>query len=65
MTKDFKELLPSRWWQKSTGIDMEQNYITVSLRTSCTEEIRPNKPNTAKDIQEEHRLYKTKQTHKN
>jgi len=25
------EFLPTRWWQKSTGIDMEQNYVTVAL----------------------------------
>jgi len=28
--KHFSEFLPTRWWQKSTGIDMEQNYVTVT-----------------------------------
>ena len=28
--KHFSEFLPTRWWQKSSGIDMEQNYITVT-----------------------------------
>ena len=26
-----QEFLPTRWRQKSTGIDMEQNYVTVTL----------------------------------
>ena len=30
--KDFSEILPTRWRQKSTGIDMEENYVTVTLR---------------------------------
>ena len=29
--KHFSEFLPTRWRQKLTGIDMEQNYVTVSL----------------------------------
>jgi len=29
--KHFSEFLPARWRQKSTGIDMEQNYVTVTL----------------------------------
>jgi len=29
--KHFSEFLPTRWRQKSTGIDMEQNYVTVTL----------------------------------
>ena len=29
--KHFSEFLPTRWRQKSTGIDTEQNYITVTL----------------------------------
>ena len=29
--KHFSEFLPTRWRQKSTGIDTEQNYVTVSL----------------------------------
>jgi len=29
--KHFSEFLPTRWWQKSTGIDMEQKYVTVTL----------------------------------
>ena len=31
--KHFSEFLPTRWRQKSTGIDMEQNYVTVTLLT--------------------------------
>ena len=27
------EFVPRRWWQKLTGIDMEQNYVTVTLCT--------------------------------
>ena len=27
----FSEFLPAIWRQKSTGTDMEQNYVTVSL----------------------------------
>ena len=26
----FSEFLTTRWWQKSTGIDIEQNYVTVT-----------------------------------
>jgi len=29
--KLFSEFLPTRWRQKSTGIDMEQNCVTVTL----------------------------------
>ena len=29
--KHFSEFVPTRWRQKSTGIDMEQNYVTVTL----------------------------------
>ena len=29
--KHFSEFLPTRWRQKSTGIDMEQNYVTITL----------------------------------
>jgi len=29
--KHFSEFLPTRWRQKSTGIDMEPNYVTVTL----------------------------------
>ena len=29
--KHFPEFLPTRWRQKSTGIDLEQNYVTVAL----------------------------------
>ena len=32
--KHFSEFLPTRWRQKSTGIDMEQNYVTVTLPTA-------------------------------
>ena len=28
--KHFSEFLPTRWRQKSTGIDTEQNYVTVT-----------------------------------
>jgi len=27
----FLSVLPTRWRQKSAGIDMEQNYVTVTL----------------------------------
>ena len=33
--KHFSEFLPARWRQKSTGIDIEQNYVTVTLCTAC------------------------------
>ena len=29
--KNFSDFLPTRWPQKSTGIDMEQNYVTITL----------------------------------
>jgi len=29
--KHFSEFLPTRWQQKSSGIDMEQNFVTVTL----------------------------------
>jgi len=29
--KHLSEFLPTRWQQKSTGIDVEQNYVTVTL----------------------------------
>jgi len=29
--KYFSEFLPTRWRQKLTGMDMEQNYVTVAL----------------------------------
>jgi len=29
--RHFSEFLPTRWRQKSTGIDMEQNYVAVTL----------------------------------
>jgi len=28
--KHFSEILPTRWRQKATGVDMEQNYVTLS-----------------------------------
>ena len=31
----YLKVLPTRWRQKSTGIDMEQNYVTVTLRIRC------------------------------
>ena len=31
VTNISQEFLPTRWRQKSTGIDMEQNYVTVTL----------------------------------
>ena len=34
--KYFSAFLPTRWWQKSTVMDMEQNYVTVTLCISCT-----------------------------
>jgi len=35
--KHFSRFLSTRWRRKSTGIDMEQNYVTVTL---CTVYIR-------------------------
>ena len=29
--RHFSEFSPTIWWQKSTGIDVEQNYVTVTL----------------------------------
>jgi len=29
--KHLSDFLPTRWRQKSTGIDMEQNYVTVTV----------------------------------
>ena len=29
--KKFSRVLPTRWRQKTTGIDMEQNHVTVTL----------------------------------
>jgi len=29
--KHLSEFLPTKWWQKSTGIDMVQNYATLTL----------------------------------
>jgi len=38
--KHFSEFLSTRWWQKSTGTDMEQNYATITqcirLGVSCS-----------------------------
>jgi len=34
--KHFSEFLPTRWRQKSTGIDIGQNYVTVTL---CIKEV--------------------------
>ena len=36
--KHLSEFLPTKWRQESTGIDMEQNYVTV---TTCTVMKRP------------------------
>ena len=30
--KYFSEFLPTKWRRKPAGIDMEQNYVTVTLR---------------------------------
>ena len=38
----FLRVLPTRWRQKSTGIDMEQNYVTVTL---CIDEYPVDKFN--------------------
>jgi len=32
VTNISQEFLPTRWRQKSTGIDTEQNYVNVTLR---------------------------------
>ena len=52
--KHFSEFLPTRWRQKSTGIDVERNYVTVTLcisaiskrRFSCLWFLRNTKRNT-------------------
>jgi len=31
MTQTFLRVLPTRWRQESSDIDMEQNYVTVTL----------------------------------
>ena len=31
LTNIYRNFLPTRWRQKLTGIDMEQNYVTVTL----------------------------------
>ena len=36
--KYFSELLPTRRRQKSTGIDMERNYVTVTVRRAYISE---------------------------
>ena len=43
--KRFSEFLPTRWRQKSTGIDMKQNYVTV---TQCIYEHISNEDATLK-----------------
>ena len=35
----FAEFIPTRWRQKSTGIDMEQNSVTVTLCIFSTERV--------------------------
>ena len=52
--KHFSEFLPTRWRQKSTGIDMEPNYVTVTLciinRAAVgTEFLSPYAPHTHGD----------------
>jgi len=37
--KTFIRVLPTRWRQKSTGIDMEQNYATVTLCISWSKRL--------------------------
>ena len=39
--KHFSEFLPARWQQKSTGIDVEQNYVTVT-KTAIAEVLNNN-----------------------
>ena len=36
--KHFSDFLPTRWRKKSTGIDMEQNHVTVTL---CILAVKP------------------------
>jgi len=31
VTNISQEFIPTRWLRKSTGIDIEQNYVTVTL----------------------------------
>ena len=35
--KHFSELLPTRWRQKSTDTDMEQNYVTVTYDSQSSD----------------------------
>jgi len=35
--KHFSEFLPTWWRQKLTGIDIEQNYVTVTLMQPATD----------------------------
>ena len=45
--KQFSEFLPTRWRQKSTGIDLEQNYVTVTLCISIQFDLFSNKATNA------------------
>ena len=38
--KHFSRFLPTRWRRKSTGIDMEQNYVTVTLCDSAAQALQ-------------------------
>jgi len=41
--KTFIRVLPTRWRQKSTGIDREQNYVTVTLCISWSKRLASKK----------------------
>jgi len=36
----FSRFLPTRWRRKSTGIDMQQNYVTVTLCDSAAQALQ-------------------------
>jgi len=38
--KHFSRFLPARWRQKLTGIDVEQNYVTVTPYVLCYRDAR-------------------------
>jgi len=39
--KDFFSFLPTRWRRKAAGIDIKQNYVTVTLCTGWAKKVRP------------------------
>jgi len=37
---NFIRVLPTKWHQKSTGIDMEQNYVAITLCISRLDDVK-------------------------